>query len=155
MRHFATCFLLPFMVLLGWTVISLSEYRSMPQYFVLEWVVFVLFIAPLGAAYATAVIIDAFSPRMMLHARTMRRRCAGAGLLAGVLACALASVGMSYPQWLPRDDLGTAGAAAIATAIVILGSRRLRPGMCATCAYDITRSIDYGRCPECGTPLAA
>ncbi len=42
---------------------------------------------------------------------------------------------------------------ATVTVILLLGGRR-RPGRCRGCAYDITASLDFGRCSECGRCIA-
>ena len=47
------------------------------------------------------------------------------------------------PLWLPLLVFG------LATAVLWWRDRRLPPGHCQTCAYDLTGN-ESGRCPECG-----
>jgi len=61
--------------------------------------------------------------------------------------------GMTYttivvPHWLFMTL--SAAAALWFGRKVLVGSWRLREGLCRTCGYDLRASLD--RCPECGTP---
>ena len=54
---------------------------------------------------------------------------------------------------LPSDALAAVVGSAVASLLIILPHHRIRPGRCFECDYDITRSLESGRCPECGSSL--
>jgi hypothetical protein len=66
----------------------------------------------------------------------------------------------SWPRRLletpPPDGLILAAFAALSAwlAVWLLGGR-LKPGLCRKCGYDISASLGFGRCPECGCVLSA
>jgi hypothetical protein len=55
----------------------------------------------------------------------------------------------------PPDSLILAvTAAGSAWLLLRLLGGHVRPGRCSTCGYDISASLAFGRCPECGRTLA-
>jgi hypothetical protein len=55
---------------------------------------------------------------------------------------------IALPFWLPAAIIG------LATAFLLYRDRRrIRPGCCRSCGYDLTGNVS-GICPECGTAVA-
>ncbi len=59
------------------------------------------------------------------------------------------SVGVTVPGWYPIGLIGP-----FTALFWWLDRRRLRPGQCSGCGYDLTGNIS-GTCPECGQAIAA
>ncbi len=55
---------------------------------------------------------------------------------------------VTVPIWIPLI------ATALPTALLWWRNRRIPPGHCESCGYDLTGNVS-GRCPECGTPVKA
>lgn len=112
---------------------------------------------PLACACLPAVLVDYWRPRAMFdpHVKPLLAPLA-AGLGSGCLAVALTSAAFVVFRSEAGDDaVFMAGSAAISsTCVVLLFSRTRQPGRCARCNYDISHSLDFGRCPECGTALS-
>ena len=71
------------------------------------------------------------------------------GALAGCLMPIDALRGVSPHMVLPGP-----GHALLISAVIYQIRKRLRKGYCVACDYDLTGNVS-GRCPECGTPIAA
>jgi len=114
-----------------------------------------LLITPWTAIVVVAGILHARRPR-----RALRRACERslgawlAGLITAVVTLGLAVVGLAFlDRWLP--DAVIAAAAGVIASLLVVHFLPLAPtGLCARCGYDIHASLAFGRCPECGTPIA-
>jgi len=112
------------------------------------------FALPTAVIWATATLVDLFSPRTLVVIGASGKR-AIVGWAVAVSGLSLVLIGLAalyLSPWL-SDEVCVFLGSGVATAIVFLAIRRVVPGHCARCGYDITRSIDFGRCPECGTAI--
>lgn len=113
-----------------------------------------LVIVPAGTAWAGATLFDTWRPRTLLNAAPRALACNILGLLGGSLAAA----GVTGLVWVIDRPLIQAstlvwGPACITVLLSWVSSRRLRPGRCVACGYDIRGSLSGGVCPECGRDL--
>lgn len=114
---------------------------------------------PTLAALLAGLTLHAFSPRVVFLPKGMTWR--SSALLAGIiiplslLMAVCVDVYGDMHRVVPAFASAFAfpAASAITTFLILLGTRRLRPGLCTSCRYDITHSINFGRCPECGTAI--
>ena len=116
----------------------------------------VLCAAPVLVAWVTARVMHQLSPRRMLDATVGSRF--GPRVL-GILAATLALVGTAVALLLlgatEHDGVILPANAVLGTLVVVrFVGRRRQPGRCIRCGYDISASIEFGRCPECGTGLS-
>ena len=138
-------------------VCALCSLKPLPRAFAFEIhlrLSMALCFLPAFTTAAVALLINSVSPRV-LFATSSRHRLAPMlrGLATAATGIGLTAIAVTYlERRLPDEGCVILGAAA-STAIGLLLCRRTRPGHCANCGYDITRSIAFGRCPECGTPL--
>jgi hypothetical protein len=56
---------------------------------------------------------------------------------------------LNFPYWFPAIAFG--GLPLIGMVILIRRRRRVTPGRCASCGYDLRATPQGGRCPECGS----
>jgi hypothetical protein len=56
---------------------------------------------------------------------------------------------LNFPYWVPA--IAFTGWPLIGMIIVIRRRRRVTPGRCASCGYDLRATPQGGRCPECGS----
>lgn len=118
-----------------------------------------LVLLPTLAALLAGLTMHAFSPRVAFLPKGMTWR--HAVLLAGLiiplslLMAVCVDVYGDMHRVVPAFASAFAfpAASAITTFLILLGTRRLRPGLCTSCRYDITHSINFNRCPECGTAI--
>ncbi len=110
---------------------------------------------PTALAGGTARAIQYLSPR-----RALGDGWTGDGrpMLVGVTSAVCSVVVTSLLMVLFADTVpGSVTLAAttmLCTSIVVgLSCRRHQPGRCGCCGYDISGSLQFGRCPECGGSL--
>lgn len=116
--------------------------------------VLVVWAAPIGAAWLTAELL---AP-LLRHRRVLNPAFSWwlprfvRGLVAGLAGAAGAVAFRAWFDGTSYDSMITAGAAAMGTAMVLCTSRRIRPGGCVSCGYDLRGLTEAagGRCPECG-----
>jgi len=115
---------------------------------------FRLICAPLFGTAGVVVLLQQFRPRKVLdRSRQGTFMPFAYGAVAAMLAVGVASVPIAYSNGSFFDAISLGVCSAMATAVILLvGSRRRRPGCCLGCGFDIRASIDFGRCPECGLP---
>jgi uncharacterized membrane protein len=117
-----------------------------------------------ASVVAIPSLFAALAAGMVQHRRPRRMfdpgACRGArafccGVLASTLAVILGTLAMSSTPRSSQDALYIACASVVSSALVVwtLGGRR-RPGFCLRCGYDVSASLAFGRCPECGAKLA-
>lgn len=114
-----------------------------------------LVLAPLMSAWLMAILVQYRWPRRLLTPRTaslapstIRGFIAGIGSIVATAALLLVGTGDF------ADGTITAAASALATILALLLSRKVQPGRCLICSYDLCASLKFGRCPECGTAFA-
>ncbi|MCC6660017.1 MAG: hypothetical protein IT437_03935 [Phycisphaerales bacterium] len=114
--------------------------------------------APLVAAWFTLDLLERRRPRLAFDARVRSRAPWVMGLLAGAASVLLAAATLALAQsglvnvTIDADvlDLAAVGpATAAAVWLSLLPLRRLRPGSCMACGYDLSGS-PTATCPECG-----
>lgn len=114
--------------------------------------------APLVAAWVTLDLLDRRWPRLAFDPRVRSRSPWVMGLLAGTASVLLAAAAFAFMQsglvsvTLDADvlDLAVVGlATAAAVWLSLLPLRRLHPGSCVECGYDLSGS-PTATCPECG-----
>jgi hypothetical protein len=112
-------------------------------------------VAPLISSWFTAILVHHRWPRMMLTPHpgalrdaTIRGFMAGIGSIVGTGFFLLIATG-KIPDWSQ-----TAVASTLATSLMLLLSKKIQPGRCLICSYDLCSSLQFGRCPECGTAFA-
>jgi len=107
-------------------------------------------VLPLVTYALTAFIFDSISPR---RRRRGIYRSKTNVFTAGVIVLLwyfLTSAGLSFASnWL-RDEYLVILASLLSFLTVAPFTIKALPGECRSCGYDITRSVAYGRCPECG-----
>jgi hypothetical protein len=118
-----------------------------------------MFAVPVIAGTAAARAIHAVRPRRALRGAGRGAFSTCLGLNAAILSVVATSLiyvvapGKSDPR---GDAMILAGMTAIVcAAMVLLLGGRPRAGLCNKCGYDISASLNFGRCPECGHGLAA
>ncbi len=106
-----------------------------------------------GIFWLAAAIDSAGAKRRRITSRVVRL------LVLSALSFSLAALG----AWImPTDGSGGialrlvlyAGYAFLLIAVLYDRTKRPRKGYCIACEYDLTGNVS-GRCPECGTPVAA
>lgn len=145
--------LIPFgLVLIGALIGTHHEdHRGTVMYLLL------LLVAPVLFGWCAAYRVRLRSPRPLLFVPSPRPilSCA-AGFVAGLLALGATALMVflrfSSPEW----DLVIV---CICTYVAVSATARLLPrcraGTCSQCGYDISASLMFNRCPECGRPLMA
>lgn len=110
---------------------------------------------PTVTAYATIMVFESRRRRLIFETAA-RRRAVGAfcGVLAAAMTILLSALAMAWLSFTISDVLILAVSSALATALVLAFCRKRRPGRCVRCDYDISHSLDFGRCPECGTVIS-
>lgn len=110
-----------------------------------------LVLAPLMSAWFTAILFHHRWPRRLLTPRTgslvpstIRGFMAGIGSIVATALLLLIDTGQ-IPDWSL-----TAAASVLATGLTLLLSKKIQPGRCLICSYDLCSSLQFGRCPECG-----
>ena len=155
MRSFLQGFAIVMFGVYAWTVLADVADRSVDGGRFVALAV-VLCAAPVLISWFTARVTHQLSPRRMLDA-TLGSRFGPRvlGILAGTLALVGTAVALHLLGPMEHDGVILAANAALGTFVVVrLFSRRRQPGRCIRCAYDISASLDFGRCPECGTGLS-
>ena len=101
-------------------------------------------------ATLTVVVIDTVSPRRLFHPAARReaaRHVAGAASAGLTWAIAIPVLALTVNRL--TDTGAVASSAAIATALIIVMTARLRTGHCHQCGYDLGATTT-NTCPECG-----
>lgn len=116
---------------------------------------FSLCAVPTLLAGGTARSIQYLSPRRALGDGTTGD---GRPMLVGVTSAVCSVVVASLLMVLFADavpgSVTLAATTTLCTSIVVgLSCRRHQPGRCGRCGYDISGSLPFGRCPECGGSL--
>src|SRR5262249_11707995 len=109
-------------------------------------------VVPITATAGAAIIVHACSPRRIFDVRALRSSAAGAlGVVSGLLALTLGGLlAATFDPWV-NNATWLAGTSLFSACIVLVTlARRRMVGCCAHCDYDISASLAYGRCPECG-----
>jgi len=119
------------------------------------WLVFILLMVPLLAAWFGATLMDRWRPRKIFRDELRRGgRAFALGLIGGILTFASVGFGVHYLRGIP-DEAAMAACALVCTVLTLLFTARVRdPGLCVRCDYDLRGSIHMGRCPECGLAFA-
>jgi hypothetical protein len=115
----------------------------------------ILCVLPTACAWGAASLVNTWRPRRLFDTRARRSGTlillgAESGLLAIVITAGL----LVLFEQLHMDLLLFALMAAVSACLLLCSCRRVRPGACVACGYDIRASLDYGRCPECGTSIS-
>ena len=115
-----------------------------------------LLFLPVLITWLSAELLNVISPRKMFRSRTSS---VPARLLTGLAAGAL-GIGISvFTLTLLveyADDAVLIGAsAACGTTLVLLPLRKVRPGGCRHCDYDLSGNAGSSLCPECGADVMA
>lgn len=115
----------------------------------------VLVIIPFAMALAIAAFIHVLSPRKIFcSASQSSLNRIMTGVLCAVLTLSLMALFVVVANASIHEWVIAIIAASAATLVVVRGMcRRLQPGRCLICDYDITASLVQGRCPECGTSI--
>ena len=155
MRSFLQGFATVMFGVYAWTVLADVADRSVDGGRFVALAV-VLCAAPIFVSWVTARVTHQLSPRRMFDATLGSQF--GPRVL-GILAATLALVGTAVGLLLlgPTKHNGVLLAAntVLGTFVVVrLFGRRRQPGRCIHCGYDISASLEFGRCPECGTELS-
>jgi len=119
-----------------------------------SWLWFSLCAAPTLGAFATASFLQHRRRRVLFH-RDAGRTVVPiiGGLVAAAMTVMIASLAFVWLSSRTSDVLILVTSASLATAIVMFVCRKRRLGRCVRCDYDISHSLDFGRCPECGTAI--
>jgi 4-hydroxybenzoate polyprenyltransferase len=111
-------------------------------------------VLPTVSAWAMASLFLSISPR---RAFDRRMGCSRTPVMLGMTAALLGIVmtaGLVIALDRARADLAILAASSALSAFVLLClCRKLKPGACVRCGYDVRASLNYGRCPECGTSI--
>jgi len=106
-----------------------------------------------GMLWLAAGIHSAEAKRRRITARVVRL------LVLSALSFSLAAVGAwimptDAPGWIALRVVRSAGYALLVCALIYHRTKGPRKGHCIACDYNLTGNVS-GRCPECGTPIAA
>jgi hypothetical protein len=114
-------------------------------------------LAPTLATWLMAEAVHAISPRRPLHRRiSMPIRRLALGSAAGLLGSVVGVLGMAGLDRTEIPDAAITGlAAALATAVVLLPTSRVRRGACLHCGYSFEGATPAagGVCVECGASV--
>ena len=112
-------------------------------------------VAPLMSSWFTAILVHHHWPRRLFTphpgALTVSIRQGFISGVGSIVATALLLLidTSQFPDWSL-----TAAASVFTTGLTLLLSKRVQPGRCQICSYDLCSSLQFGRCPECGTAFA-
>lgn len=120
-----------------------------------SWLWLSLCAAPTLSASATAEFLQHLRRRALFH-RDAGRTLAPIiyGLVAAAVTVVIAALAFVWLSPRTGDVLILVTSAALSAAIVLFCCRKRRPGRCVRCDYDVSHSLDFGRCPECGTGIS-
>jgi len=145
----------------GWNVSQLPCDPASLNHFA-GWAV-LLFALPTATAGFTSAWRNFRRPLRLFDRRTSSGFSAAArGITAGlatfIAAAAMVLVLERTLPWRLSVAPGTDCTVMILSAFLgaragLLFARPIRPGRCVRCDYDLRMSIEYGRCPECGTSI--
>ena len=155
MRSFLQGFATVMLGMYAWTVGSDIAVRSVDGGRFVTLAV-VLCAAPVLVAWVAAGVTHGLSPRRMFDATLGSQFGPRAlGILAAMLALVGTAAGLLLLGPTEHDGVILTANAVLGTFVVVrfLGRRR-QPGRCIRCAYDISASLEFGRCPECGAGLS-
>jgi hypothetical protein len=113
-------------------------------------------LAPGLAAWCAAELINMLRPLRLFDRRIRKKRYQiMAGLGAGILGAASASILLAIAVGRVHELVVLGGCGLLISAIVLLPMRRVRAGHCIHCSYDLRAqpgpgSPGSGICPECG-----
>jgi hypothetical protein len=116
-------------------------------------------LAPALAAWIVAELINAVRPRRLFDRRVATMVARGvAGLCAGVIGAAATALVLAVAEGYVHEIVVLSSTGAMAAASVLLPLRRVRPGECIHCRYDLRNQPPpgqpgWGICPECGAPV--
>jgi hypothetical protein len=114
-----------------------------------------LVLTPLMSAWFTAILVQYHRPRRVLTPRTASLVPSTiGGFIAGIGAVLATAILLLVGTGPFADGTITAVASAFATSLTLLLSKKIQPGRCMICSYDLCSSLEFGRCPECGTAFA-
>ncbi|NOX57455.1 MAG: hypothetical protein GXP29_01185 [Planctomycetes bacterium] len=118
----------------------------------------VLVVAPVVVSAVAAAIVQQVRPLRMFAPISTGTFGPGAfGFCAAmVVAVSLPFALVWMSPWIGENVIpATMSGVVAATSLVLLAARR-PPGDCPRCGYDITHSLEFNRCPECGVdPMTA
>ena len=155
MRSFLQGFATVMFGVYAWTVLADVADRSVDGGRFVALAV-VLCAAPVLVSWVTARVTHQLSPRRMLDATLGSRFGARVlGILSAMLALVGTAVGLRLLGPTEHDGVILTANAALGTFVVLkIFGRGRQPGRCIRCGYDISASLEFGRCPECGTGLS-
>lgn len=115
--------------------------------------ILLVFILPMAVIFAITLFYNFVRPRRLFLSK--QDGFTPVFLVVAVmtaLCVLLESLGTVYAIRYLREHHIVLIASFIALILVFSFCRRPRPGFCRKCHYDLTASLAFGRCPECGTP---
>jgi hypothetical protein len=113
-----------------------------------------LLVIPPVAAWMAAALMQLRRARRLLS-RSRRGFVAPLllGVFAGSLTLGLLGFELYYADRFLPDAVIVGVTTFLITALLIAVLPRLKPGRCRACNYDISASLDFNRCPECGSAV--
>jgi predicted RNA-binding Zn-ribbon protein involved in translation (DUF1610 family) len=125
-----------------------SEIRS--------WCWFVIGVWPAIGAFMSAAFLDWWRPRRLFASRAgLWKPQLLRGAFAGIVAMTIGAFAVGIEQYTVRDEYIMAASGFLGATLIVFAGRRVRPGRCWTCDYDLTESMSQTRCPECGENIHA
>jgi hypothetical protein len=71
-------------------------------------------------------------------------------MAAAIVGVILLTSGVIYLGDRMADGLLVAGSFGLGAWVLLMLMRRVQPGYCRACGFDVRGSLASGRCPECG-----
>lgn len=114
-----------------------------------------LVLIPLMCAWLTTIAIHYRWPRRSLTRYPGAFRSAAMlGFVSGIAAMTATGLLLWIGDGRAPDGAITAASSILTTMVTLVACKKVQTGLCTTCGYNITASVDFGRCPECGKAIA-
>lgn len=115
-----------------------------------------LLFLPVLITWLSAELLNVISPRKMFRNRKSSVPVRlFTGLAAGALAVGISVFALTLLVEYADDAVLIGASAACGTTLALLPLRKVRPGGCRHCDYDLSGNAGSSLCPECGADVMA
>jgi hypothetical protein len=153
MNLLITAIVLPFAAAFAWIACDAGRWEVLRP---ADWLVLALTLLAMPIVSASISVCWAQRVRVRSWLRPASGRplaTALCGLFIGTSCLALSAVAIAWFDSLLPDALIVAAATLGCTRLAFALLPHTPAGCCTHCGYDILKSLDFARCPECGTQI--